>query len=255
MQSRSTFEREGSPSEINSTSGPKPELAVVIPVYNEAANLKGLLEDWEPIFRNLGTSYQLVFVNDGSTDGSADVLLQIQKYNHSLIVVNQPNAGHGAAILRGYRMALEAAAWVFQIDGDHQLDPGAFAELWTNREQYDLLLAERREKNATLPRRLLSILTATLVRFLYGGSMRDVNAPYRLMRANLLREALILIPDDSLAPNVLLTCWFIRKKARIFTGVTDQRRGGVLRKSRMSRHIFRIAVRSVFQLISFRRRQ
>jgi len=180
----------------------EPMLAVVIPVYNEEANLKGLLEDWEPIFRNLAIPYRLIFVNDGSTDGSADVLRQIQEDNHSVIVVTQPNSGHGAATLRGYRMALEAT-WIFQIDGDHQLDPGAFSELWTNRGQYDLLLAERRDKNATLPRRLLSMLTATLVRLLYGGGVRDVNVPYRLMRSNLLREALTVVPDGSFAPEMV----------------------------------------------------
>src|SRR5580692_2716366 len=117
-----------------------PTLAVVIPVYNEQDNLIPLLQDWQPVFQETRVPYLLIFIDDGSTDNSLRLLEQVS--DPAVRVITQPNSGHGPAVLRGYRLALDAE-WVFQIDSDHQLDPGAFQDLWSNRDQYDLLLAER----------------------------------------------------------------------------------------------------------------
>jgi dolichol-phosphate mannosyltransferase len=153
--------------------------------------------------------------------------------------------------LKGYRLALEAE-WVFQIDSDHQLDTAAFANLWANRENKDLLIAERMEKNATAGRNRLSSLSRFMVQLLYGCQVKDVNSPYRLMRAAQLRPALERIPSGSFAPNILITSWFVAKKGRIFTSIVEVRKEGSLRQSKLSGYIFRGALRSAFQTILFR---
>jgi glycosyltransferase involved in cell wall biosynthesis len=228
-----------------------PELAIVIPVYNEAENLPALLRDWRPVFQATGVPYRIVFIDDGSTDGSLALLRTLQTEYPTLSVHTQPNSGHGAAILKGYHLAPDAE-WIFQIDSDHQLDTAAFSSLWKNREQYDLLVAERLKKNATRGRQQISALSAVIVRLLFGPGVRDVNCPYRLMRAELLHKALQKIPADSFAPNILLTAWFVRKKSRIFTTTTENRKGDGLRRSRVSRPIFRGAIMAAFQTILFR---
>lgn len=229
----------------------RPELAVVIPVYNEAENLADLLRDWQPVFKGTGATYRILCIDDGSTDGSLALLQRLQKEDPALAIHTQTNAGHGPSILKGYRLAIDAE-WVFQIDSDHQLTTAAFGGLWANRAAYDLLIAERPEKNATRGRKGISAFSGILVRLLFGGIVSDVNCPYRLMRADRLREALEKIPADSFAPNILLTAWFVRKKSRIFTTTTDSRNEGALRRSRVSGTIFRGALRATFQTIRFR---
>jgi dolichol-phosphate mannosyltransferase len=226
-----------------------PVLAVVIPVYNEEENLLSLLHDWEPVFRGISVPYQLIFIDDGSTDNSLRLLEQAGV--PSIRIVTQANAGHGSAILRGYRLAVDAE-WVFQIDSDHQLDAGAFPELWTQREGYDLLLAERIEKDASPGRRVISAISRWIVGALFGRGVRDVNSPYRLMRAGCLREALEEVPPRSFAPNVLLTAWFVLKKRRIFMTGTRPRGGALHRRSRLNGYFLRGAVRSAFQTLLFR---
>jgi len=228
-----------------------PTLAVVIPVYNEEKDLGALLRDWQAVLGGIGTDYTIILIDDGSKDGSLRLLKEMQQENARLDVHTQANAGHGPAILRGYRLAA-AAEWVFQIDSDHQLDTSAFADLWTNRENYDLLIAERTDKNATAGRRRISAVSQLIVRMLFGSAIRDVNCPYRLMRGSELRVALEKVPPDSFAPNVLLSSWFVLKKRRIFTGAVDIRKGVALRQSRVSRHIFRGALKSAVQTILFR---
>jgi dolichol-phosphate mannosyltransferase len=228
-----------------------PTLAVVIPVYNEQDNLIPLLQDWQPVFQETRVPYQIIFIDDGSTDNSLRLLEQVS--DPSVRVIAQPNSGHGPAILHGYRLAIDAE-WVFQIDSDHQLDPAAFQDLWSNRDQYDLLLAERLDKDASFGRRLISGISRGIVHALYGTGVSDVNSPYRLMRAARLGEALLGIPAASFAPNVLITAWFVLKKSRIFTTKTKPHGGALRRRSRLNGYILRGAIRSAFQTLLFRLR-
>jgi hypothetical protein len=133
------------------------------------------------------------------------------------------------------------------------LDTGAFRTLWGNREGYDLLLGQRREKHASTGRRWLSRTAVAIVQLLYGAGIEDANCPYRLMRGNMLREALEKIPPNSFAPNILLTSWFIRKKNRIFTTVVNRREEGQ-RPSRMNSYMVKGALLSGWQTILFRLR-
>ncbi|HLZ85588.1 MAG TPA: glycosyltransferase family 2 protein, partial [Puia sp.] len=201
----------------------KPVLSVVIPVYNEAENLPALLRDWQPVFRSTGAPYRVIVIDDGSRDDSLRLLRDIAADDPTLEIHTQPNAGHGAAILNGYHRSADVD-WVFQIDSDHQLDTAAFTRLWANRQDYDLLIAQRQEKNATAGRQRISNISRVMVRMLFGNTVSDVNSPYRLMRGERLREALERIPPRSFAPNILLTAWFVRKKSRIFTTTIQNRK-------------------------------
>jgi len=228
-----------------------PALVIVIPVYNEEKQLPGLLRDWLPLFKATALSYKVILIDDGSKDNSLSLLKTLQANDPALSVHSQPNAGHGAAILNGYRMAGEAE-WVFQIDSDHQFEPAAFRQLWDQREGYDLLLAERKEKNASLPRQCISAVSKGIVYAFYGRRIRDANSPYRLMRGQFLKEALKKIPENSFAPNILLSAWFLAKKSRIFTTVVESRKGDLLRKSKISGYFFKGALQSAVQTILFR---
>ena len=227
-----------------------PALIIVIPVYNEAANLESLLRDWQPVFQATGAPYRFVFIDDGSKDDSLALLRDRAADNPTLDVHTQPNAGHGPAILKGYCHA-QQAEWVFQLDSDHQLDPAAFHQLWSNRSQYDLLLGQRTEKHASAGRRSLSLISGLLVRTLYGAGVSDANCPYRLMRGADLRQALGKVPPDSFAPNILITAWFLLKKKKIFTTDVEYRKQD-RRASRMSGYMFRGALRSFGQTLTFR---
>lgn len=229
-----------------------PILAVVIPVYNEQSNLETLLNDWKKVLAATGVSYTVILIDDGSKDNSLHLLQSLQKKDPTLDVHTQKNAGHGPAILKGYRLAVQTAEWVFQIDSDHQLDTTAFNILWANRDRYDLLLAERTEKNASPGRQCVSKISKSIVRLFFGKGVPDVNTPYRLMRGTPLQIALQRIPTGSFAPNILLTAWFIAEKKHIFTTSTDLRKAEGQRRSKMNRYFLKGAILSAFQTIQFR---
>ncbi|WP_207511090.1 glycosyltransferase family 2 protein [Longitalea luteola] len=227
------------------------ELSVVIPAYNEAQNIVDLIKDWHQAFVVNEVAYRFIIIDDGSVDNTVDLLKALQVELPTITIYPQNNKGHGPAILKGYEIGMQSP-WIFQIDADHQFETNAFKGLWQQRHNYDLLLAEREVKHATLFRKIISNASGLIVHLLFGNGVKDVNSPYRLMRADKLQQALQRIPPNSFAPNVLITSFFIFTKKRIFTNVVHFRKNVSLKKSRMNTYFFKGCINSMLQVIKFR---
>jgi dolichol-phosphate mannosyltransferase len=174
------------------------ELVVVMPVYNEAANIAAVLEEWFACLRTECPNFILFAVNDGSKDETANVLAALQnELGHRLRVVNKENSGHGLSCREGYELALaEGAEWIFQIDSDGQCDPVFFRAVYANRAQCDCIFGDRRTRDDGLGRVIISRCCRLLLWLATGTYLADPNVPYRLMRAGALRKALRQVPPD-----------------------------------------------------------
>lgn len=181
-----------------------PELTVVMPVYNEEGAIAQVLKQWRDALQALAIDYRIAVYNDGSRDRTLAVLTDMAKTDPRLQVVNQPNAGHGPTILRGYVDHLDSP-WLFQVDSDGELGPEEFATLWAKRADYDFLIGSRVQRQSPLPRQITTWVSRLLVWSAYGTAVFDVNCPYRLFRPACLREALVRIPADTFAPNLILS--------------------------------------------------
>jgi glycosyltransferase involved in cell wall biosynthesis len=229
----------------------KYELSVVIPAYNEEIHIESLIREWHHVFESNSISYQFIIIDDGSIDNTVQLVKGLKANIPAITVYSQSNKGHGPAILNGYKIGI-SSPWVFQIDGDHQLETDTFAELWQHRHDYDFLLAERNAKNATTARKLVSMTSKLIVYGLYNKGIKDVNSPYRLMRSSLLQAAILKIPSGSFAPNVLISAFFLFHKKRIYLSKVDNRKDINLNKSRMNKYFLKGCINSIFQIIKFR---
>jgi dolichol-phosphate mannosyltransferase len=184
------------------TSSPRqftaPELAVVMPVYNEASNIGSVLREWFACLNTVAPEFILFAINDGSTDDTASTLNGlVRELGARLRVVNKQNSGHGRSCREGYELALTAGAtWIFQIDSDGQCDPMFFKAIYDQRIMHDCVFGYRRTRDDGFGRLVIARSYRLLLWFLTGAFMRDANVPYRLMRANALRSALRRVPDD-----------------------------------------------------------
>lgn len=190
-----------------------PDLALVIPVHNEAALVREVVEDWVRTLDEMGAPYAIHMYDDGSTDGTAAILAELAARHPRLAVSRHGNRGHGPTVLRGYREA--DAAWVFQADGDGEIPAREILPLWAAREGADLLLGYRTGRRSAPVRRLVSLVARASLGALSGRLLRDVNTPFRLMRGAWLREAAPRLPDDARVPNILLAALAARSGARI----------------------------------------
>ena len=192
---------------------PPAELTVVIPAFCEAEHIGDVLDTWRSALEALQIDYVLCPYDDGSSDGTLEILQRQARQHPRLEVEGHENRGHGPTILEGYGRA--RGEWIFQVDSDGEIAPDHFAALWNQREGYDLLLGCRRRSSQPPARRLTSLTSRLVVRLLFGGGIRDVNSPYRLMRGTALRRLLPRIPADAFAPNVILSGLAIREDLRV----------------------------------------
>jgi len=183
------------------------ELAIVMPIYNEAANIETVLAEWLREFDRLGIAYELLAINDGSKDNTGEVLRRLASARPDIIVpVDKKNAGHGQACRTGYALAVSRERpWTFQIDSDGQCDPQFFADFWNCREDADCIFGVRTSRDDGVSRVLISAACRFLTSLATGMDLKDLNVPYRLIRTSVLQEALLKIPDDFDMQNVALT--------------------------------------------------
>lgn len=226
-------------------------LAVVIPVFNEEKTIGPLINDLQRLLVEKNISFQFIIINDGSTDRSLDILQSLSATIPCIRIITHTNRGHGPSLLHGYSIAIQQE-WVFQLDSDYQYDLSAFNLLWDNKEQHDLLIAERKQRNASIARDVATAISQGLVRFLYGSGIRDINSPYRLMRSVKLASALTYIKANSFAPNILITAYFLKNGFPFF--ITNAHSIATVheRKSKMSMYIFKGCVKSFSDTFLFR---
>ncbi|MGM0613693.1 MAG: glycosyltransferase family 2 protein [Bacteroidota bacterium] len=180
------------------------DLAVIMPVYNEEEIIETVVKDWHDQLTKLNIDFDIHAYNDGSKDGTLDILNSISSDYKQLVVHDKRNSGHGPTILKGYKDNQDYE-WLFQIDSDNELKAKHFHLLWDDRANYDFMLGARDNRSQPLPRRVISAVSRMVVRVLYSNKVHDVNAPYRLMNNNLMREYICTIPDHYFAPNVVVS--------------------------------------------------
>lgn len=176
---------------------------MVMPVYNEELGIVDVVTTWTDMLDRLGVDYEMLLYNDGSKDGTGAKLDALAAKHRRVQAAHHTNRGHGPTLLRGYREA--RGEWIFQTDSDDEIPASAFPAVWQARQGRDVVFGIRTGRPSGLGRRLLTRGAAATVRLLFGAGPRDVNVPFRLMRRSILATLVPRIPDDTFAPNVILT--------------------------------------------------
>ena len=206
------------------------KLYIVIPAYNEEANIENVIRDWYPIVEKIGNGSKLVIIDDGSKDGTYSILQKFAGEREALEPVTKPNGGHGATVLYGYRHAVDAGAdYVFQTDSDGQTLPEEFWPFWEQRSSYDMLIGHRKGRQDGLSRVLVTKTLKFVLWLCFHVSITDANTPFRLMKASTLKKQLRLVPENFNLSNVMISVIYARKKLAVkYMPVTFRpRQGGV----------------------------
>lgn len=187
-------------------------LYLVMPVYNEEASVARVFDEWMPVLFREAKDFRWLVLNDGSTDGTLEILRGYAHRYPQIEVIDKPNSGHGQTCLMGYRMALQSGAeWVFQLDSDGQCDPRYFAEVWAKRSRYPVIMGYRRVREDGASRWWVSRVVSLCAWAVSRVWVKDANVPYRLVRRDVLEAAAHGIPDDFNLVNILMS---IRMRSR-----------------------------------------
>jgi glycosyltransferase involved in cell wall biosynthesis len=226
-------------------------LKLIIPVYNEEGAIADVIHDWTNVLSDLNIQFEIHVFNDGSKDNTLGILKDLAKENKHLIVVDKPNSGHGPTILKGYKENLDVE-WLFQVDSDNELKANEFEKFWKARNDYDFLIGKRVQRDSPLPRVVTTTISRLVVGFFYGNRVKDVNAPFRLMRTSKFHDDVLRIPDDTFAPNLIVSGIANLRKLRIkqFDVVHHNRETGEVSIKKWK--LFKAAFKSFLQTMSFR---
>ena len=165
------------------------ELSVIVPLYNEFENLPHLIDAIAMTLMDNQINYEIVCVDDGSTDGSTELLKQLAGTRTDLrAVILRRNYGQTAAIAAGFGHARGRV--LVTLDGDLQNDPADIPQLLNKLEEgYDLVSGWRRKRqDATLTRLLPSKMANWLISQVTGVKLHDYGCSLKVYRAELVAD-------------------------------------------------------------------
>ncbi len=190
-------------------------LYVVMPAYNEVANIEQTVKMWYPVLDGKADSSRLVIADSGSTDGTHEKLLELQKQYPKLTILSETGKQHGPKVIALYDHAIKNNIdYVFQTDSDGQTDPAEFAAFWQLRGEYDGIFGHRNVRGDGKARAFVEHVVCFLLRLYFGVKVPDANAPFRLMKVGVVKRYLYKMESDYNLPNIMMTTYFVHYKER-----------------------------------------
>ncbi len=169
--------------------GVAPDLSIVVPIHNEAPNLEPLHREISETLAGWGRSYEMILVDDGSRDGSFEILAKIQASDPRVRVIQfRRNFGQTAAFAAGFAAA--RGRLIVTSDGDLQNDPRDIRPLVERLEtgSFDIVCGWRKDRKDTfINRRLPSILANRLISWATGVRLNDYGCSLKVFRAEVVK--------------------------------------------------------------------
>jgi len=163
-------------------------VSVVVPLYNEQESIRPLHAALKPVLEGLGRPYEILYVDDGSTDATGRLLEEIHREDDTVTVVSfRRNFGQTAAFAAGF--ALAEGGVIVTMDGDLQNDPADIPLLLEEIEHCDVVSGWRKDrKDKFLTRRLPSIVANRLISSVTGVRLHDYGCSLKAYRAEVVKN-------------------------------------------------------------------
>lgn len=188
----------------------------------------------------------MVIIDDGSRDQTYKIMCKYMQTHPLLTSLTKSNEGHGATVLYGYHYGLENGAdYIFQTDSDGQTRPDEFASFWEIRNQYDMVIGWRNSRQDGVSRVIVTRVLRLVIKVCFGVDVKDANTPFRLMKADVLKNYIDLIPERFNLSNVILSVIYAKHGCSVkYLPITFRpRQGGV--NSINIKKIFKIGVQAL----------
>ena len=156
-------------------------ISVFFPVYQDEKTIYPLAQKMTAFLEREKISYEIIIINDGSTDQSGQFAEQLRQENQQIKVVHHPtNKGYGSALQSGFRAA--ANEFIFYTDGDGQYDVNELEKFLPYADTYDVINGYKLKRHDPLIRRIAGEFYRQSMRLLFQLPIRDVTCDFRLIR-------------------------------------------------------------------------
>jgi glycosyltransferase involved in cell wall biosynthesis len=161
-------------------------LSIVLPAYNEEANVEDAVKRVSAVAGELGIPYEIILVNDGSADRTGEIGRALEQYIANFrLVEHYPNRGYGGSLKAGFAAASHELIAFFPAD--NQFDFGEISLLLeASHKGADIVSGYRADRQDPFVRRLNAFGWNTLVRLMFGYLCRDIDCGFKLFRREIL---------------------------------------------------------------------
>ncbi len=170
-------------------------ISAFFPAFNDGGTIPSMVLGVLLALRQVTDDYEVIVVNDGSQDYTAQVLEELASRYPELRVIHHPrNMGYGAALRSGFAAATKE--WIFYTDGDAQYDPQELTHLTEAlHEGIDVVNGFKISRNDPIERKIIGKIYHYFVKYTFGFKLKDVDCDFRLIRRSIFDE--IKLVSDS----------------------------------------------------------
>jgi len=174
-----------------------PSLSIFMPAFNEEGNIAATVIDADQAARGITGDYEIIVINDGSKDKTAEIVKELSKLNsHVRLVSHTENKGYGAAVKTG--LANCKKDWIFFTDSDGQFHYDELDRFVDQSSSYDLIMGYRKKRMDPFHRVFVAQVLLKIWNFvLFGLTVRDVDCAYKLFRKE-VRDAIKLKTESAI---------------------------------------------------------
>lgn len=158
-----------------------PIFSIVIPLKNEIGNIENLIEEIKPVMKILGEPWELICIDDGSTDGTLELLRNLSKDNPFLrIIAFKRNYGQSSAFEAGFKAS--NGKFIITLDGDGQNDPKDIPKLVELIPHCDIVCGIRSKRKDTLSKKITSKIANKVRNWLIDDGVQDTGCSLKVYR-------------------------------------------------------------------------
>lgn len=186
-------------------------LSIFFPAYNEEGNIATTIIDARDAAKKITRTYEIIIIDDGSTDRTADVVRELSKHDPCIrLIKHTTNKGYGAAVKTGLKNCKHD--WIFFTDSDGQFHYDELEKFAAYASQADLIIGYRKKRMDPFHRVFVAQVLLKLWNFvLFGLTVRDVDCAYKLFKKE-VRDAIKLETDSA----ITVTEFIVKAKAKGF---------------------------------------
>ncbi len=182
----------------------KPAISLFFPVYNDAHTVRPMTLRALEVLDDVASDYEIVIVNDGSSDRSGAIADELSaEFAAVRVVHHEQNRGYGRAIQTGLKEATRYP-WVCFTDGDNQYDVGELQHMTQILDRYDLIIGFRLRKIYGPIRIAMSATMNWVVRWLFGYRFRDLTCGLKLARREVLDDICVTCDSPFVGGEIVL---------------------------------------------------
>lgn len=174
------------------------DLSIIIPAYNEETGIGSVLSEINKVLRTLDLNYEILVINDGSQDMTAEIATN----SGARVVSHAKNIGNGASIKTGIRNA--RGRLLLMLDGDGQHPPEMIPTLLDEAKRFDMVVGARKRSSDTdfhrdLGNKVYNILSS----YVTGCKIDDLTSGFRVIRSEIARKFVYLLPNTFSYPSTI----------------------------------------------------